>query len=170
MSFVEPLNAKKKTGLRIIAYLKLVSAVLLLTLTFGIFHLMGGDIGNKLDHYVRMMNIDTDNKMITRLLAKLSGISPKQLKRVGAVTFIYAVLYIIEGIGLLMAKHWAEYLTIFITAALIPVEVYEVLQKASTARITILIINSLIVGYLIYRLRAEKAQAMHHLNTDEKET
>lgn len=152
----EPLKTKKGLGLRIVGIVKLVSAALLLTLTFGIFHMPGKDIGRMLEHYVRMLHLDTENKFITDLLAKAAGVSPKQLMQAGTVTLIYAVLYVIEGIGLLMAKHWAEYLTIIATGALVPIEIYEVARRLSISRVTILIINLAIVAYLVYRLRADK--------------
>ena len=35
----------------------------------------------------------------------------------------------LEGIGLLMRRLWAEYLTVIATAILLPLEVYEIVQK-----------------------------------------
>lgn len=132
-----------------------MSAALLLTLALGIFNLVGGDIPATIEHYVRMLHLDMENKFITNLLSKASGVSSQELKKAGAVTFIYSVLYIIEGIGLIMGKHWAEYLTIIATAALIPLEIYELTLKLNVPRISILIVNVIIVYYLIYRLRKE---------------
>jgi uncharacterized membrane protein (DUF2068 family) len=65
------------------------------------------------------------------------------------------MLYIVEGIGLLLAKHWAEYFTIIATASLIPVELYEVARKTNLLRLGILLVNIAIVLYLFNRLRAE---------------
>lgn len=156
MSSAESLHTKKTFGLRLIAIMKLVSAALLLTLAFGIFHMLGRDIGAQLAHYVRWLHLETENKFITNLISKASGVSPTQLRRAGTVTFIYAVLYIVEGAGLFLGKHWAEYLTVIVTGTLIPVEIYEIILKLNLTRISILVLNLIIVGYLIYRLRAGK--------------
>lgn len=155
MSVNEPLKTKNTLGLRVIAIMKLVSAALLLTLTFGIFHMLGSDVGRQLEHYIRRLHLDVDRKFITNLIAKASGVSASQLRSAGTVTLVYAVLYVIEGVGLLMEKHWAEYLTVIVTGALIPLEVYEVVRRTTATRISILLINLAIVGYLIYRLRAD---------------
>lgn len=154
-----PLSKKvinKKNGLQVIGIIKLVSAVLLITLAGGIFNLLGGDIANRLEHYIRMLHLDMENKYINILFEKVSGINAEQLKRVEIVTFIYALLYITEGIGLILNKQWAEYLTIVVTGALIPFEIYEVARKLNAARMSILIINVIIVVYLIWRLRRDK--------------
>ena len=150
------MSEKKRSGLRIIGILKLVSAALLLILVFGIFNLLGKNLGRLLEHYVRILHIDMENKHITNMLAKASGISATALKNAGIVTLIYALLFIIEGIGLLKKKRWAEYLTIIITGALVPLEIYEIARRLSIQRISILIINLAIIGYLIYRLRSDR--------------
>ncbi len=36
-----------------------------------------------------------------------------------------------EGVGLLLRQYWAEYLTIFTTASLIPLEIYELFERVS---------------------------------------
>ena len=37
---------------------------------------------------------------------------------------IYAELFLTEGIGLWLEQRWAEWLTVIITSALIPIEIY----------------------------------------------
>jgi len=41
---------------------------------------------------------------------------------------IYAVLYAVQGIGLIADRRWAEYLTIATTSLLLPVEFYELMR------------------------------------------
>lgn len=157
MTSIKVPKTKKGLGLRLIGILKLFSATLLLTLAFGIFHMLDKELGSVLEHYVRRLHLDTDHKWITQLLAKASGVSARQLIQAGTVTLIYSMLYAIEGIGLLMMKQWAEYLTVIVTGLLIPLEIYEVIRKPSSPRIIVLIVNVVIVVYLIYRLRTDKA-------------
>jgi hypothetical protein len=44
---------------------------------------------------------------------------------------VYAGLLLTEGLGLLLRKRWAEYLTIITTAGLIPIELYEMSRRAT---------------------------------------
>jgi len=55
-----------------------------------------------------------------------------------------------------MRKHWAEYFTVITTAALIPLELYELARHFSWAKIVVLLVNVAIVVYLIARLRSPR--------------
>lgn len=71
--------------------------------------------------------------------------------------FCYAALLPTEGMGLLWRQHWAEYLTILVTASLIPVEVYEAVQLLMATRLVVLGLNGAVVWYLIRRVRRPAA-------------
>jgi len=78
------------------------------------------------------------------------------LMRFSLGALAYAAVLLTEGIGLLMAQRWAEYLTIVITASLIPLEVYELVRHTNVTRVTVLVVNLAIVIYLIVRVRWER--------------
>ena len=50
------------------------------------------------------------------------------------VVTAYAVLEAVEMVGLWLTKRWAEYLTFIATVALIPLEVYEIVDKVERAQ------------------------------------
>jgi uncharacterized membrane protein (DUF2068 family) len=83
---------------------------------------------------------------------------PGRLEAFGVGAFVYAILFTIEGIGLWMGKRWAEYLTVIATALFVPLEIYEITQRVSAARLLALLLNLAIVAYLIYRLRRGQAK------------
>jgi uncharacterized membrane protein (DUF2068 family) len=64
---------------------------------------------------------------------------------------------LVEGIGLILERHWASYLVIVATSSLIPFEIYEIVQKHSVVRIALLLLNCGIVVYLIAALRKQHA-------------
>jgi len=157
-----PQTPKKKLpplGLQIIAVTKLLSAALLAAVGFGIIRLMGGDASQSLEVFIRHLHLDPDNAKITELIAKVSGISRRHLIAIDAGTFLYALLYVVEGIGLLLGKHWAEYLTIFATGSLVPFEVYEVVHKLTFLHVAVFLGNVAIVIYLVWRLEADHKAA-----------
>jgi uncharacterized membrane protein (DUF2068 family) len=47
-----------------------------------------------------------------------------------------------------MRKHWAEYFTVITTAAIIPLEIWELAKRFSGAKIVVLVVNAAIVVYL----------------------
>jgi uncharacterized membrane protein (DUF2068 family) len=84
-----------------------------------------------------------------------ANLSPAQIKKLGIGSFIYAGLFLTEGLGLWFLKRWAEWLTVIITSSLIPFEIFEIHRHPSIAKVLLLVINIVVVAYLIYRIRAQ---------------
>lgn len=143
---------KGPIGLRIIGGFKLLTALLLVGLGFGLYHHVGGSPGDQARHFVSDLKLDPDNHYIHAAIEGISGVKPGQLKAIRVGTFLYALLYLVEGVGLLLRKHWAEYFTVIATGSLIPIEIYEVARRPTPVRIGVLAINLAIVAYLVYQL------------------
>jgi uncharacterized membrane protein (DUF2068 family) len=75
------------------------------------------------------------------------------MQALGVVALFYAMLYVIEGIGLWHQSKWAEYLTIIATATFIPLEIYELYRRLTLPRGGALLVNVAVVIYLIYRIK-----------------
>ena len=86
----------------------------------------------------------------------LAGIS---LGGFGAL--LYASVFLVEGIGLWRGKKWAEYLTIGVTASLLPLEVVAVVHRVTLVRVATLVINTAVIAYLVWELRARLAAERH---------
>jgi uncharacterized membrane protein (DUF2068 family) len=132
--------------------MKLASAVLLGAAGFGIFRLMNRDLGDALERFVSRLHLDPENRLIHELVYRASGMDRAHLTILGAGTFFYAVLEGAEGIGLLLRRRWAEYLTVVATALLMPLEVYEIAQKPNALRVAVLVVNFAILIYVIVKL------------------
>jgi uncharacterized membrane protein (DUF2068 family) len=145
-------------GLMVIGAFKFASGLLLVALGVGLFRDAHGDPAEEASHLVAALKLDPDNYYIHTAIEKISGISPRQLKAIGVGTFLYALLYLVEGTGLLMRKHWAEYFTVFATGLFIPLEIYEVCRRWTAVRIGLMAINVAIVVYLIYQLRRKRPE------------
>ena len=62
-------------------------------------------------------------------LDKVFSLQGGQLHLLGAAVGAYAVLELVEAVGLWMGNRWAEYLTFIATAVFLPLEVYEADQE-----------------------------------------
>jgi uncharacterized membrane protein (DUF2068 family) len=120
----------------------------------GAFKLLHKDLASAVVHWVQLLRIDPDNRIIHGLLLKIFRLTPKQLKELSVGTFLYAGLFTTEGIGLLLRKRWAEYFTIVTTGGLIPLEIYELWRHFTAAKTVVALINVAIVWYLVSRVRA----------------
>ncbi len=80
----------------------------------------------------------------------------------GLVSLGYAALLLAEGIGLWLEVSWAAYLTVVSTSALVPFEVYELIERATLPRIILLAVNLVIVLYLVKQLKQQTLRTRHH--------
>jgi uncharacterized membrane protein (DUF2068 family) len=77
-----------------------------------------------------------------------------ELRDVGIACLIYAAVFIVEGVGLLRRRRWAEWLTVIVTGSFIPFEIYELGRRpraGQTAKLIALALNVAIVAYLAWR-------------------
>lgn len=86
-------------------------------------------------------------------LRHLFSIQSGTLTKVGFVVSGYAIIEGVEAVGLWLMKRWAEYLTLIVTASLLPLEVYELIHKLSPFKVLALVINIAIVIYLLFAKR-----------------
>lgn len=143
-------------GLMLIGGFKFVSGLLLVALGIGLFRDAHADLAGQAGRFVAALKLDPENHFLHLVIEKVSGISPGKLRTIGVGTFLYALLYLAEGGGLLLRKPWAEYLTVVATGLFIPLEIYEVAEQANAIRIGLLVLNLAIVAYVVYQLRKKK--------------
>ena len=147
------IGKRKRRGLIAIAVFKFCKGLLLLALATGMLNLLHKDVREVTENFISTLRVDPDNRYIAGLLGKLGLIDDKKLEELAVFTFCYAALFLTEGIGLFMAKRWAEYLTIIATASFIPVEIYELARHFGPVKMLLLIVNLLIVGILLVIVR-----------------
>ena len=141
---------------RLIALFKLLKAVLLIAVGLGALHLLHKDLTMVLEHWVMRLGLDPGNRLVDRTLQKAANLSPNKIKSLGVISFIYAGLFLTEGIGLWMLKRWAEWFSVIITTSLVPVEVYEIYHHPSAIKVLVLIVNIAVVGYLLHRIHTDR--------------
>jgi len=81
------------------------------------------------------------------------------LHRLGVGTLLYAAVFATEGVGLLLAKPWAEYMTTIVTVSFLPIEAYELLKHPSVVKGLVVLINLTVVIYLVLEIRRRRAQS-----------
>ena len=66
---------------------------------------------------------------------------------------VYALIELVEGVGLWLGKRWGEYFALVATSIFLPYEVYELTEKPTWLRAAALVINLLLVIYLAWTKR-----------------
>jgi uncharacterized membrane protein (DUF2068 family) len=139
--------------LRLIAVFKFFKAALLIALGVGLFRALHKDIGSVLEHWAEALRLDPGSHFLNQVLARAARVSPGQVKQLGVGSFLYAGLFLAEGMGLWLRKRWGEWLTIILTSSLVPVEIFEIHRHPSWVKVGVLVVNVAIVVYLIYHIR-----------------
>lgn len=104
------------------------------------------DLGNRL-------HIDVDGSAIVRTMRHLLTIKGTTLTVVALLVAAYAVIELVEAVGLWYLKRWGEYFTVVATAAFLPLEVYELTEHATITKVLALVVNVAAVVYLIVAKR-----------------
>jgi uncharacterized membrane protein (DUF2068 family) len=150
-------HEKIDRGLEAIAIFKLVKGALLLIVGAGAAKLIHVDVYNLALQWIEVLHVDADNRYIHWLLRRLMFVDERTLRHLSGGTFVYAAVVITEGVGLLRQKVWAEFLTVIATAALIPLEIYELYKRFTALRLGVISVNVAVVWYLINLLRPKRS-------------
>jgi uncharacterized membrane protein (DUF2068 family) len=148
---------KTRRGLLLIGVLKLLKGLSLIVAGIGLLSLLHRDAADTIRHWIEYVRIDPHDRLIDHLLEKVAGVSHRTLRRLGVGTLLYAAVFCTEGVGLLMAKHWAEYLTAGVTASFLPIEAYELIRHPSPVKAVVILVNVAVVIYLVIEIRRDRA-------------
>ncbi|HEY4242936.1 MAG TPA: DUF2127 domain-containing protein [Kofleriaceae bacterium] len=148
-------EGRSDTVILLIGIFKLVKCAGLIAIGFGALTLLHGDAREHATHWARALHMDPESHFLKPILETVGTISVGQMRTVGILMFAYAGLFLTEGLGLLLHKVWAEYMTTILTVSFIPLEVYELVHRASVAKALVLLVNVAIVLYLVLRLRSK---------------
>src|SRR5437899_12873478 len=118
------MHRTRDKGLLLIAFLKLVKGLALLTIGIGALRLLHKDVEAIASYWLDVLRIDSDSRLFGHIVAKLMAIRDPQLRAISAATFFYSTVMFTEGIGLFMGLSWAEYLPIVASGSFLRYELY----------------------------------------------
>ena len=145
-------------GLEVIAGFKFLQATTLILAGLGSFGLMNPAVSDAAGDWIERLAAGNGQRFAVeaaaRILPIFNAATPRHFAAFGLGALLYATVFLVEGIGLWRGKKWAEYLTIGVTASLLPVEVMALVNRITLVRIATLVINTLVIVYLLWELRA----------------
>ncbi|GAA5010772.1 DUF2127 domain-containing protein [Kitasatospora paranensis] len=96
---------------------------------------------------------DLEHSPIVDTIRKTFDYKHSTLLIVAGALIAYALIEIVEAVGLWMGRRWAEYLTVVATAAFLPLEVYELTERISVLKIGTLLLNIAAVLWILLSKR-----------------
>jgi len=149
-------KSKRNRWLELIALYKLLQAALLVSVGVGALRLLHKDVADVLGHIARGLRMNPEGHLMNILLDKASLLNDRRLHEISLFLFGYAALGVVEGLGLMLEKVWAEYFTSLITASFLPIEIFELVHKVTWLRISLLVLNLAVLAYLVGHLIRRK--------------
>lgn len=143
--------------IRLIGLFKLFKAILLIAVGVGAFKMIHSDVTDIALRIVTKLGLDPGGRYVGKLLVGAANLTPDKIRDLGVGSFLYAALFLTEGIGLCMAKRWAEWFSVIITSSLVPFEVYEIHRHPTVLKFGAVLVNLAVVAYLFYRIRTDDA-------------
>ena len=148
--------------LRALAIERWVRGTIIALLGIGVFVLKSTQVSVQslvnrdlasLKPFFNQIHFKVSDSSTIKAIEKVVGAKSSTLNLIGTGLVLYAALQILEGVGLWSLKRWGEYVAVVGTTLFIPLEVYEIVDKASWLKIVVLVINVAAVVYLLYSKR-----------------
>jgi uncharacterized membrane protein (DUF2068 family) len=108
---------------------------------------------SEIANLAQRLGLDPRENWIQRIINDVSRLHANQDLVFGGVAIAYGVLEGAESYGLFRRRRWGEWLTVVATSLLFIPEIWELTKSATPLKIGAVIVNVLVVGYLLSRLR-----------------
>ena len=129
---------------------KLLETTLFLILGFGALKLLHKDLVDVATRFIIDLGRDPEGHFASLILDKVALIDPHRMKQISIAIFAGAALHCIEGIGLVLRKVWAEYVTLILTASFLPWELFEIIRHVTWIKIVLTLVNVAVVVFLVF--------------------
>ncbi len=150
--FRAPLAGPLAGGVRVVALIEATKGALVLLAGFGAFALVHRDVQEVADRVVRLFHLNPASHYPQVFLDAAAKVDDRGMLALAALAFAYATLRMIEAFGLWTKRRWAEWFAALSGGLYVPIEIYEVWERASWPRVGLLSVNVLIVLYMALTL------------------
>ena len=148
--------------LRLLAVERWVRGAILLLLAAAVFKLKSTQASIKqyvdrdlkaLKPFFDQIHFNVSDSATIHAIEKVLNAKSSTLNLIAFGILFYALLQVVEGIGLWVLKRWGEYVAVVGTTLFIPLEVYELTDKISWLKVGALLVNVAAVLYLVLSKR-----------------
>jgi uncharacterized membrane protein (DUF2068 family) len=143
---------------RALAVERLFRAVVIALAAYAVWKFRGarGAIQATLDRDLpvfRAAGFKVDQMSVIHELEKALAAKPSTLALITVMLSAYAVLQVVEGVGLWLLKRWGEYFAVVATSVFLPLEIYDLSKGITMTRVVTFTINVAAVIYLLISKR-----------------
>jgi uncharacterized membrane protein (DUF2068 family) len=147
------------TAVRTIAVFEAAKGALVLLAGLGLLSLINRNVQEVAERIVRHSHLNPASHYPRIFLDASSRVTNTHLWLLAAAAAVYAVVRLVEAYGLWFERRWAEWFALVAGAIYVPVEVYELIHRATWLKAGVLLTNLAIVAYMAYVLLHPAKQA-----------
>jgi uncharacterized membrane protein (DUF2068 family) len=103
--------------------------------------------------FLRQLGFNVNHSKLLGLIQHAFTLNSRILTWLALAAAAYAVIEIIEAVGLWLLKRWGEYFAMIATSVGIPYEIYDLTAKVTVLRLVAFVINVALVVYLVVTKR-----------------
>ncbi len=141
-------NKTHARGLHIVALFEGAKGLLVLLVGFELLTFIHKDIHEAALRLVEHIHLNPASHYPRIFLDLLERINDTRLWSMAIAAAMYSVVRMVEAAGLWLRKTWAEWFAVLTGGMYIPVEIFEITQRVTWPRVTVLVVNLGIVSYL----------------------
>src|SRR6516165_6086136 len=101
----------------------------------------------------RDLGFDVNHSRLLGLIQHSFMLTPRTLTYLAIGLAAYALIELVESVGLWLGQRWGEYFAMVATSIFLPYEVYDLTVKVTWLRVGAFVINLLLVIYLVWTRR-----------------
>lgn len=139
-------------GLRIVSLFEAAKGLLVLLVGCGLLALIHEDLHHVAKELVRHFHLNPASHYPHIFIKAAKQWNDKHLWLMAGSALLYVVVRFIEAFGLWRQRRWAAWFGVLSGGAYVPIELFEIMHGATWPKLTLLVVNSGIVGYLGYAL------------------
>lgn len=124
--------------------------LLVMATGLGLLSLLHHDVQRAAESVVRHLHLNPARHYPRVFLEAAAQLTDTRLWLLASGAFAYAVVRGVEAYGLWRARAWAEWFAILSGAVYLPIEIYELIHRATAPKAVVLLVNVGIVGYVCY--------------------
>jgi len=107
--------------------------------------------------------------LLNSAASRVATLNRDHVRNLALAALAFGLVEGVEAVGLWLERRWAEYLTVVVTASLLPVEVIELTRRVTVLKTFGFVLNVAVVGYLVWSKRlfgARGGVAAHEIDVE----
>ncbi len=147
---------RERVGLELVAAYSFVKAGALVAAGLAALGMLNARISVAANNWIEGLALRYESRLAGRLadhvLPYLGRATGRHLIEIALGAFLFAAVYLIEGIGLWRCYRWAEYLTIGVSASFLPFELIAIFRHPTLPLVVTFVLNVGVVAFLAWQV------------------